>query len=270
MSQALYLYRGKTVFSFVSVKVWLNLFLCLTRGITLKIGNNSNAEVLIHPQSLWFLCHGFSVDWVWPWSGISPVLVDMEIWICTGLWWVWVVLTHSFMWLLSRASQICSSLYWLKGSRLDLEHTQTNLIPCVCAEHSEKRCFCMTSIRWGAVNIRGSSQVFLPDCPAKQDRVLGDDWQLAAEVGQSDVTDVNAIDQDGPSTVLHQPEQDHAKRRLPCTHTDRQVDRWGTDWVACCRQDSVFFNQTCDLWRPRTPSYLIQSCPRYRPSLWAW
>lgn len=31
-------------------------------------------------------------------------------------------LTQSFMWLLSRASQICSSLFWRKGSRLDLQN----------------------------------------------------------------------------------------------------------------------------------------------------
>lgn len=30
-------------------------------------------------------------------------------------------LTQSFMWLLSKASQICSSLFWRKGSRLDLD-----------------------------------------------------------------------------------------------------------------------------------------------------
>lgn len=60
----------------------------------------------------------------------------------------------------------------------------------------------------------------LPDCPAEQNWVLGDDGQLAAEVGQPDAADVHAVDQDGAATALHQPEQGHAQRGLTCTQVE--------------------------------------------------
>lgn len=39
-----------------------------------------------------------------------------------------IILTHSFMWVLSKATQICSSLYWLKGSKFDLEGEAESVI----------------------------------------------------------------------------------------------------------------------------------------------
>lgn len=62
----------------------------------------------------------------------------------------------------------------------------------------------------------------LPHSAAEQYWLLGDDGQFAAEVGQSDVVDVNAVNQDRPPTALHQTEQDHAQRRLPCRETRRE------------------------------------------------
>lgn len=85
---------------------------------------------------------------------------------------------------------------------------------------------------------------FLPDSPTEQHRVLGDDRQLAAEIGQSDVTDVDAVDLDGASTALHQPEQNHAQGRLPCTQTDRMTDRMTTE-------SSSFKPKTCGDPEPR-------------------
>lgn len=54
-----------------------------------------------------------------------------------------------------------------------------------------------------------------PDCAAEQHRLLRDNGQLAAEVGQADVTDVDAVYLDGAATGLHQTEQSYAQRRLP-------------------------------------------------------
>lgn len=63
---------------------------------------------------------------------------------------------------------------------------------------------------------RKTRQEVLPDRPAEQNRVLRDDGQFAAQIGQSDVADVDAVDQDGASGALHQPEQGNTQRRLPC------------------------------------------------------
>ena len=126
------------------------------------------------------------------------------------------VLTQSFMWLLSRASQICSSLYWLKGSTLNLEtRSESSELRSQAVSQHQSRC----------------PQVILPDCPTEQHWVLRDDWQFAAQVSQSDVTDVNTVNQNGAATALHQPEQSHTQRWL----TYRERDRSERDrQVSCC------------------------------------
>lgn len=95
-------------------------------------------------------------------------------------------LTQSFMWLLSRTSQICSSLFWRKGSRLDLK----------------TRSF-FNSWKDSAARARVQLLSLLPDSPAEKNWVLGDYGELASEVGQPNAANVYTINQDGSATALH-------------------------------------------------------------------
>lgn len=76
--------------------------------------------------------------------------------------------------------------------------------------------FCKSEKCTSIEQTRKKLSVLLPDCSDEEHWLLGDDCQLAPQVVQTNLWDIDPVNDNGASRELHQSEQSYTQRGLSC------------------------------------------------------